>query len=33
MMAVRILGLAAVFVAASAVAQQYPTKSVTLLVP
>src|SRR5438874_1986128 len=33
MLAFRILGLAAAFVAASAAAQQYPTKSITMLVP
>ena len=33
MMKVRIVGLAAAFVAASAVAQQYPTKSISMLVP
>ena len=33
MLAFRILGLAAAFVAAGATAQQYPTKSITMLVP
>src|SRR5438552_7905019 len=33
MLAFRILGLVAAFVAASAAAQQYPTKSITMLVP
>src|SRR2546421_3913897 len=33
MLAFRILGLAAAFVAAGAAAQQYPTKSITMLVP
>ena len=33
MFAFRILGLAAAFVAAGAAAQQYPTKSITMLVP
>jgi tripartite-type tricarboxylate transporter receptor subunit TctC len=33
MSAFRILGLAALFVAAGATAQQYPTKSITMLVP
>ena len=33
MLAIRILGLAAAFVAAGAAAQQYPTKSITMLVP
>src|SRR5438045_8800825 len=33
MLAFRILGLAAAFVAAGAAAQQYPTKNITMLVP
>jgi tripartite-type tricarboxylate transporter receptor subunit TctC len=33
MSSVRILGFAAAFVAAQAIAQQYPTKSITMLVP
>src|SRR5258708_20656747 len=33
MFAFRILGLAAAFVAAGAAAQQYPAKSITMLVP